>query len=154
MGSKQNNRKMVDNLIANKRLRIYGVQFFFSSVTGTKNNAKEKKTGKDKKQSSQEKTTEDKDDPKEDLDEFFRNFYPCVAYFIAYTRTRECNPDTIFALLHYLDNDVKVETIDSRIKGGEEEDTATDKITRELFQVVKDHDNNAVKSLVKDSNRF
>ena len=28
------------------------------------------------------------------------------------------------------------------------------KIARELFQVVKDHDNNTVKSLVKDSNRF
>ena len=96
---------MVENLIDNKRLRmdealsrLYGVQFFFWSVTGTKNNAKEKKTGKDKKQPSQEKTTEDKDDPKEDLDEFFRNFYPGVAYFIAYTRTRQCNPDTIFCI--------------------------------------------------------
>ena len=76
------------------------MQFFFSSVTGTTNNAKEKKTGKDKKQASQEKTTKDKEDPKENLDEFFRTFYPDVAYFIAYTRTRECNPDTIFALLH------------------------------------------------------
>ena len=28
------------------------------------------------------------------------------------------------------------------------------KIARELFQVVKDHDNNTVKGLVKDSNRF
>ena len=82
------------------------------------------------------------------------NFYPGVAYFIVYTRTRECNPDTIFALLHYLDSDVEVKTIDAGIKGGEEEDTTTEKITRELFQVVKGHDNNAVKSLVKDSNRF
>ena len=73
-----------------------------------------KETGKDKKQPSQEKTTEDKEDPKEDLDEFFRNFYPGVACFIAYTHTRECNPDTIFALRHYLDNDVEVKTIDSR----------------------------------------
>ena len=55
-------------------------------------------------------------------------------------------------MLHHLDNDVEVKTIDSRIK--EEEDTATEKIARELFQVVKDQDNNAVKSLVKDSNRF
>ena len=150
---------MAENLIANKRLRmdealskLYGVQFFFSSVTRTKNNGKETKTGK--KAAKPEKTTEDKDDPKEDSDEFFRNFYPGVAYFIAYTHTRECNPDTIFALLHHLDNDVEVKTINSRIKGGEEEDIETEKIARELFQVVKDHDNNAVKSLVKDSNRF
>ena len=88
------------------------------------------------------------------MDEFFRNFYPGVAYVIAFTRTRECNPDTIFALLHYLENDVEVKTIDSRIKGGEEEDIATEKIAGELFQVVKDHDSYAVKSLVKDSNRF
>ena len=57
-------------------------------------------------------------------------------------------------MLHHLDNDVEVKTIDSRIKGGEEEDIATEKIARELCQVVKDHDNNAVKSLVKDFNRF
>ena len=54
--------------------KLYRVQFFFSSVTGTKNNAKEKKIGKDKKQPSQEKTTEDKDDPKEDLDEISETF--------------------------------------------------------------------------------
>ena len=48
-------------------------------------------------------------------------------------------------MLHYLDNDVEVKTIDSRIKGDEEEDIATEKIARELFQVLKDHDNNAVK---------
>ena len=85
---------MVENLIANKRLRmdktlskLYGLQFFFSSVTGTKNNAKGEKNWKRKKQPSQEKATEDKDDPKEDLDEFFRSIYPGVAYFIAYTRT-------------------------------------------------------------------
>ena len=53
MASKQNDRKMVENLIANKRLRmdealskLYGVHFFFSLVTGTKNNAKEKKLEK------------------------------------------------------------------------------------------------------------
>ena len=77
-----------------------------------------KKTGKDKKQPSQEKLRRiKKDDPKEGLDEFFRNFYPDVAYFIAYTHTRECNPDTIFVLLHHFDNDVEVKIIDSRIKG-------------------------------------
>ena len=57
-------------------------------------------------------------------------------------------------MLHYLDNDVEVQTIDSRVKGSQDEDIATEKIARELFQVVKDHDNNAVKSLVKDFNRF
>ena len=142
MGIKQNDRKMLENLIANKGLRmdealskLYGVQFFFSSVTGTKNNTKEKKTGKDKKQPSQERTTEDKDDPKENLDEFFRKFYPGVAYFIAYIRTRECNPDTIFALLHYLDSDVEVKTIDSRIIGGEEKDIATEEKLESYFRL-------------------
>ena len=48
----------------------------------------------------------------------------------------------------------RVCSIDSRLRGDEEEDIATEKIARELFQIVKDHDNNAVKRLVKDSNRF
>ena len=43
--------------------KLYGIQFFFSSVTETKNNAKEQNTGKDKKQPSQENTTEDEGDP-------------------------------------------------------------------------------------------
>ena len=38
--------------------------------------------------------------------------------------------------------------------GGEEDDILTEKMVRELFQVVKDHDNDAVKSLVRESNRF
>ena len=46
-------------------------------------------SGKDRKQSSLEKAREDKEDPKEYLDEFFRNLYRGVAYFVAYTRTRE-----------------------------------------------------------------
>ena len=62
------------------------------------------------------------------MDDFFRNFNPGVAYFIAYTRTTECNPDFIFALLHYLDNDVELKTIDSRIKGGEEDNILTEKM--------------------------
>ena len=53
-------------------------------------------------------------------------------------------------MLHYLDNDVELRTTDSRIKGGEEDDILTEKMVRELFQVVKDHD----KSLVMESNRF
>ena len=77
-----------------------------------------------------------------------------MAYFIAYTRTTECNPDSIFALLYYLDNDVELKTIDSRIKGGEEDDILTEKMVQELFQVVEDDDNDAVKSLVRESNRF
>ena len=59
-----------------------------------------------------------------------------------------------FDLLHHLDNDVELKTIDSRKKGGEEDDIVTEKMVRELFQVVKDHDNDAVKSLVRESNRF
>ena len=59
-----------------------------------------------------------------------------MAYFIAYTRTTECNRDSIFALLHYLDNAVEVKTFDSRIKSGEEDDILTEKMVWELFQVV------------------
>ena len=100
------------------------------------------------------KKKKDKSQANQDLDDFFRNFNLGVAYFIAYTHTTECNPDSIFALLHYLDNDVELKTIDSRIKGCKEDDILTEKMVRELFQVVKDHDNDAVKSLVRESNQF
>ena len=152
---------MVENLIANKPLRmdealskLYGVQFVFSAITRTQNHARKKKQEKSEDLTSQEKEEEDKSQANQDLDDFFRNFNPGVAYFIAYTRTTECKPDSIFALLHYLDNDVELKTIDSRIKGGEEDDILTEKMVRELFQVVKDHDNGPVKSLVRESNQL
>ena len=134
--------------------KLYGVQFFFSAITGTQNDAKKKKQQKSEDLTSQEKEEGGRSQANQDLDDFFRNFTPGVAYFIAYTRTTECNPDSIFALLHYLDNDVELKTIDSRIKGGEEHDILTEKMVRELFQLVKDHDNDAVKSLVRETNRF
>ena len=134
--------------------KLYGVQFFFSAVTGMQNHAKKKKQEKNEDLTCQEKEEGDKSQVNQDLDDFFRNFNPGVAFFIAYTRTTECNPDSIFALLHYLDNGVELKTIDSRINGGKEDDILTENMVRELFQVVKDHDNDTVKSLVRESNRF
>ena len=136
---------MVENLIANKRLRMDEALSVWGTIMGQQ---------KSEDLTSQKKEKGDKSQANQDLDDFFRNFNPGVANFIAYTRTTECNPDSIFALLHYLDNDVELKTIDSRIKGGEEDDILTEKMARELFQVVKDHDNDAVKSLVRESNRF
>ena len=86
---------------------------------------KKKKEEKRKDLISQEKEEGHKSKANQDLDDFFRNLKHGVAYFIAYTHTTECNPDSIFALLHYLDNDVELKTIDSRIKGGEEDDILT-----------------------------
>ena len=134
--------------------KLYRVQLFFSAITGTQNHAKKRKQEKSEDLTSQEKGEGDKSQANQDLDDFFRNFNPGVAYFIAYTRTTECNPESIFALLHYLDNNVELKTIDSTIKGGKEDDILTEKMVRELFQVFKDHDNDAVKSLVRQSNRF
>ena len=57
-----------------------------------------------------------------------------------------CNPYSTFSLLHYLDNDVELKTIDSTIKGGEKDEILTETMVLELFQVVKDHDNEAFKS--------
>ena len=87
---------------------------------------KKKKQEKSEDLTSQEKEEGDKSQANQDLDDFFRNFNPGVAYFIAYTRTAECNPDSIFALLHYLDNNVELRTIDSRMKGGKEDDILTE----------------------------
>ena len=61
--------------------------------TGTENHAKKKKQEKSEDLTSQEKEEGDKSQANQDLDDFFRNFSPGVAYFIAYTRTAERNPN-------------------------------------------------------------
>ena len=57
--------------------KLYGVQFFFSAITGMQNHAKKKKQEKSEGLTSQEKG--DKSQANQDLDDFFRNFNPGVA---------------------------------------------------------------------------
>ena len=87
---------------------------FLFSYNWNTGSCQKKKQEKSEDLTSQEKEEGDKSQANQDLVDFVRNFNPGVAYFI---RTTECNPDSIFALLHYLDNDVELKTIDSRIKG-------------------------------------
>ena len=75
---------MVENVIANKRLRmdealsnLFGIQFFFSSITGTRNKSK-KKTNLEENDAPQ--------CPEEDEEEKLRSFYSGVSYFISYKR--------------------------------------------------------------------
>ena len=79
--------------------KLYGVQLFFSAITGTQDHAERRNKRKSEDLTSQEKEEGDKSQANQDVDDFFRNFNPGVAYFIAYTRTTECNPDSVFALL-------------------------------------------------------
>ena len=51
--------------------KLYGVQFFFSAVTGTQNHAKKKKQQKSEDLTIQEKEEGDKSQANQDLDDFF-----------------------------------------------------------------------------------
>ena len=60
--------------------KLYGVQFFFSAITGTLNHARKKKQEKSEDLTSQEKEEGNKSQANRDLDDFFVNFNPGVAF--------------------------------------------------------------------------
>ena len=83
-----------ENLIASKRrdldeklAKIKGVHFFFSSITGTRTNAKTSRKEKDKLDANQQGSSSDKknDSMSDETEDLFSHFYPGIAYFIAFT---------------------------------------------------------------------
>ena len=74
-------------------------------------------------------------------------FYPGVAYFVAFTPSDTCNAETILRTLHEQETDLK-------LLSDETYDEASEKLLRELYLVVKDHNNNAVQEMTARSNQF
>ncbi len=62
------------------------------------------------------------------------DMYPCVAFFIVFESSKNCNQETFFAVLHNQDVEPEI--------------TAA----RQLFQTVKDDNNAAVQEMVNVSN--
>ena len=82
---------LADNVIASKRRnldeKIEGVHFFFSSITGTRTNAKTSRKEKDKLDANQQGFSSDKknDSMSDEIEDLFSHFYPGIAYFIAFS---------------------------------------------------------------------
>ena len=71
-----------------------------------------------------------------------REIYPGVAYFIVYRPSEACNESKIFSILHNADMEPTVTKL------------RTQNSASTLFQVLKDHANEAVQNLVRASNTF
>ena len=84
----------------------------------------------------------------------FSHFYPGIAYFIAFTPSPTCNPDRLFEFLHFENTKAEINFIKARVKHESEEQEHSERLSRELFNVLKDHDNDAVRQFVKLSNQF
>ena len=93
---------LAKRLISSKRLhmddslsKIDGVHFFISSITGTLSNSKRKGEAPD-------------------VDAVCNNFYPGIAYLIAFTPSQLCNEQVIMKTLHDQDTEAEIKTIQTR----------------------------------------
>ena len=76
-------------------------------------------------------------------------FYPGVAYFVAFTPSDTCNGETILRRLHEQETEADVCQLRTNLKPLSDEtyDETSEKLLRELYLVVKDHNNNAVQQM-------
>ena len=127
---------LAENLIASKRrqvddnlAKIEGVHFFFSAITGTRTNAKTAK--KDLKiMSAETKQTKDVETDKKppskpaeqaELDDMLRNFFLGISYFLAFTPSESCDPESLFQFLHCQNTEAEINYIKTRVKYESEE---------------------------------
>ena len=61
--------------------------------------------------------------------------YPAIAYFIVYRETQTCNENLLFAAMHNHDMEPEISPIQVRSSN------QIEKAAKQLFQVVKDHNN-------------
>ena len=110
---------------------IHGVQFFFSCISMVASNAK-----------NAEKSSVDSD-----------NTCPAIAYFVAYRETETCSENALFAAIHNEDTTPVIRAINTRTSQNTEDDTKQ-KAAKQLFQVLKDHNNPAVLEMLDRSNAY
>ena len=132
-------------LISSKRFymddalaKIPGVHFFISCITGALSNSK----AKDESQAVFK-------------DSSYDDFYPGVSYFVGFTPNAECSPDIINACLYAQETDAEVTRICTRSNhGNDSTNEVNENMGKGLFQVVKDHNNPAVKRMVTESSQY
>ena len=108
--------------------KVNGIQFFFSSVTAVETNAKKPK----------ENNNSEPD------------VYPAIAYFVVFRETDTCNKNAIFTLFHNEDTHATIQTT----RGNKDSNTQIEHASRQLFQVVKDHNNRGIIAMLNASNDY
>ena len=88
-------------------------------------------------------------------DSSYDDFYPGVLYFVGFTPTAECSLDIINACLYAQETDAEVTRIRTRSNhGNDSTNEVNENMGKGLFQVVKDHNNPAVKRMVTESSQY
>ena len=77
------------------------------------------------------------------------DFYPAIAYFVAFTECEDSNANEIFQVLHESETIAQVRQIALRSKKPN-----TYQVANDLFNVLTDHNNPAIENMVKKSNEF
>ena len=121
-------RRELDDVIS----AIHGVQFFLSCITAVSSNP------------NQSMKNENGNDSV-----VVQQSYPGIAYFIAYRETESCTEDTIFATLHNQDVEPEIKHIRTARRAGV--NATIENAARQLFQVVKDHNNPMMVEMLNDS---
>ena len=78
--------------------------------------------------------------------------YPAIAYFIVFRQTDTCDENKIFTLFHNEDTQVSIQAIATRAH--KDPSQVMENASRQLFQVVKDHNNVRVMNMVNASNLY
>ena len=82
----------------------------------------------------------------DETEDLFSPFYPGIAYFIAFTPSPTCGPDRLsnFEFLHFEETETEINFIKTCVKHEREEQEHGKRLSKELFDILKDHDNDAV----------
>ena len=72
------------------------------------------------------------------------DFYPAIAYFVAFTESEDCNANKISQVFHESETIAQVWQIASRSKKPN-----TNHVANHLFNVLKDHNNPVIENIVK-----
>ncbi|XP_028403921.1 uncharacterized protein LOC114526506 [Dendronephthya gigantea] len=129
------------NQIASKRLRLdqvvgamNGVQFFFSCITSVMCNARSA-------------TDYDSNEPIRTPES-----YPAIGYFVVYKESATCNENRLFSIIHNEDLDASVTPI--RVRKSSGSNNEMEKAAKQLFQVLKDHNNKSIQEMLQVSNVY
>ena len=78
--------------------------------------------------------------------------YPAIAYFVVYKECATCNEKILFSTIHNEELDAEVTRI--RVRKSSDSNNEMEKAAKQLFQVVKDHNNNTIQEMLQISNVY
>ena len=89
-----------------------------------------------------------------ELDDMLRYFFPGISYFIAFTPSQLCDPESLFQFLDFQNTEAEINYIKTCVNYESKEKKNNERLSRELFNILKEHDNEAVQHFVKLLSQF